>query len=167
MCGFDQEVTSTTTRRIRINGIYYYYYLLSMVHHQHNRRSFIHGRCSPLLHLRPPKYCSLACDNVNPHCAFRKPTKMASLESVNLQVEGERSLRVVIVTWNVGNAQPKLAEIPILLGTKTSLENVDLVVCGSQEAVYNPVPDEDLMEITEEPERTNTNQWMVNKIRRS
>ena len=32
---------------------------------------------------------------------------------------------------------------------------MDLVVCGSQEAVYNPVPDGDLMEITEEPERTN------------
>ena len=80
---------------------------------------------------------------------------MASLESVNLQVEGERTLRVVIVTWNVGNAQPKLAEIPMLLGTKPELESVDFVVCGSQEAVYIPVPDEELMEVTEEPATKN------------
>ena len=126
-------------------------YLLIWRHlHPHLHR---HGRSLLvlLIHLfsNSPKIpYSLACDNV-------KPAVMASLKSVDLQVEGESSLRVVIVTWNVGNAQPKLAEMSTLLGTKMELENVDLVVCGSQEAVYNPVPDQDLMEITEEPTLTN------------
>ena len=80
---------------------------------------------------------------------------MTSTENINVTVNGGESLRVAILTWNVGNAQPKLAEIPMLLGTEKELENVDLIVCGSQEAVYAPVPDEELKDVTEEPELKN------------
>ena len=80
---------------------------------------------------------------------------MTSTENINVTVNGGESLRVAILTWNVGNAQPKLAEIPMLVGTEKELENVDLIVCGSQEAVYAPVPDEELKDVTEEPELKN------------
>eukprot|EP00943_MAST-04B_sp_MAST-4B-sp1_P005614 g5614.t1 len=76
---------------------------------------------------------------------------MTSTSAIDVNVGNGDSLKVVILTWNVGNAQPKLAEIPTLLGTKEELANVDLIVCGSQEAVYTPVPDEELTDVTEEP----------------
>ena len=47
---------------------------------------------------------------------------MTSTENINVTVNGGESLRVAILTWNVGNAQPKLAEIPMLLGTEKELE---------------------------------------------
>ncbi len=76
---------------------------------------------------------------------------MASTSAINVNVGSGDSLKVVILTWNVGNAQPKLAEIPTLVGTKEELASVDLIVCGSQEAVYTPKPDEELTDVTEEP----------------
>eukprot|EP00505_MAST-04D_sp_SCG-Rhode-Island_P001792 Stramenopile-MAST_4_protein_1792 len=50
------------------------------------------------------------------------------------------TLLVGITTWNVGNAQPLLDEIPLLLGSNspgsTKIEDLDVIVIGAQEAEY-------------------------------
>ena len=65
---------------------------------------------------------------------------MTDTSSIHLETE---SLLVGITTWNVGNAQPLLAELPELLG---DVGNVDILVLGGQEAHYKVIDDAHLVE---------------------
>ena len=58
------------------------------------------------------------------------------MDGVKIELSDEKPLKVLCLTWNVGNAQPLARERAHLVGDKNTRADLDLIVIGAQEATY-------------------------------